>query len=261
MKNVQRRLKESLIGWLGERVDAVGFAAVDRFDEAPEKHHPSRICKDARTVIVLGKNVPRGMLRSPEYSLYFLHRTYHSVYPELDALGLSLCNWIESRGDHLAVPIPAFAPLVFEGVEPWGILSLKHAAVRAGLGRLGRSGCVYHPQYGAMLRLGAVVTSAVLPPDPMLEGDPCPPRCRACFQACPAKAFDWQGRFDKLRCLAYTVKHAIYPLALQGDDALKNLERVNNTAGFNYWLTCNECLKVCPNNRPSGRERAAGGLA
>ncbi len=252
----EAELKQNLIEWLGERVDAAGIAPVDRFREAPDKHHPSRICQDARSVIVLGKKVPRGMLRSPEYSLYFLHRTYHSVYPYLDALGLELCNWIESQGNFLAVPIPAFAPLVFEGVEPWGILSLKHAAVNAGLGTFGRSGYVYHPLHGAMLRLGAVVTSAELPADPLIERDPCPPKCRACHQACPARAFDEQGRFDKLACLGHTIKHAIYPLALQGDDALTRLERVNNTAGFNYWLTCNECLKVCPANRPSPRRQA-----
>lgn len=242
-------LKAGIKEWLEERVDAVGFAPVDRFGDAPEKHHPSRICKDARTVIVLGKTVPHGVLHSPDYDLYFLHRSYHSTYRYLDELGLMLSNRIESQGRHLAVPIPSFAPLVLNGPEPWGILSLKHAAVYAGLGAFGKSGLIYHAIYGSLLRLGAVVTSAELPGDPVVEDDPCPPECDACWKACRAQAFNDEGEFNKLTCQGYTIKHAIYPIALSTEEGLNNIERVINTAGYDYWLACNECLKVCPRNR------------
>ncbi len=245
-------LKQDLVDWLGDRVDEVGFAPVDRFSEAPQAHHPERVVKGARTVVVLGKVVPKGLLTSPDYGLYMLHRTYHSVYMNLDELSLSLANFIEASGPHLAAPIPAFAPLVFHGPEPWGILSLKHAAVAAGLGAFGKSGLCYHPRHGAMLRLAAVVTSAELPGDPLIEERPCPEECGACMKACAGKAFNEEGAFNKLTCLGHTVKHAIYPLALKGPDALSHIERVINTAAYNYWLTCDECLKVCPiHKRPS----------
>lgn len=227
--------------------DAVGFASVDRFSEAPEAHHPSSICRDARTVIVIGKTIPLGVLYSPEYSLYFLQRSYHSVYDYLNEFGLMLSNRIEKEG-YLAVPIPSFAPLLYEGMEPWGILSLKHAAVCAGLGSFGRSQQVYNSAYGSMLRFGAVVTSAAVEPDAMVEKDPCPPKCRACMEACPAGAFE-SGSFEKMHCLAYTIRHGIYPLALSDENGLKNIELIVNTAGYNYWIKCNECLRVCPNNR------------
>lgn len=242
------KLKQAIVRWAKGKLDAVGFAPVNRFRDAPEAHHPCRICKDARTVIVFGNTVPRGMLRSPDYSLYMLHRTYHSVYEQLNELGLRLSNWIEAQGDWLAVPIPSFAPLVYRGFEPWGLLSLKHAAVKAGLGSFGKNGLVHSPTYGTLLRLGAVVTSAPLPGDPLLEGDPCPGNCEACFHACPSWALDPRGPFKKMDCLAHLVKHAIYPLALKTETGLKNIERVINTAGYNYWLTCNECLRVCPSN-------------
>jgi len=233
-------LKEAVIDHLEGKVDAIGFAPVERFDDAPQEHHPSRICKDAKTVIVFGNPVPRGMLHSPDYSLYMLHRTYHSVYERLNELGLTLSNWIEAQGNYLAVPIPSFAPLVYHGMEPWGVLSLKHACA-----------------YGTLLRPGAVVTSAELPGDPMIEDDPCPEKCDACIQACPSGALQKHGPFKKMDCLAYLVKHAIYPLALKTESGLKNIERVINTAGYNYWLTCNECLRVCPNNRRKKDSTAA----
>lgn len=244
--NLEGKMKE----WLSDKVDAVGFAPVDRFEDAPEKHHPDKICKDAQTVVVFGKTVPQGMLHSPEYNLYALHRTYHSAYMYLDDLSLDLSNWIESQGDHLAVPVPSYAPMAFHEWEPWGILSLKHAAVCAGLGAFGRSGQMYNPKYGSLLRLGAVVTNAELTGDPVIEKDPCPPKCNACHKACPSSAYDEEGKFNKMTCLAHTVKHAIYPLTLRGEEGLKYLERVTNTASYNYWLNCDECLKVCPSNHP-----------
>jgi len=242
-------LRKSIIDHLGKRVSAIGFASVDRFVDAPEKHHPENASKGAQTVIVFGITVPRGMLRSPDYNLYFLHRTYHTVYAYLDELGLGLCNFIEAQGGYLAVPIPSFAPLVYHGLEPWGVISLKHAAVQAGLGAIGRSGLLYHPKYGSLLRLGAVVTSMKLPADPLIEGNPCPPECNSCREACPCQAFDAVGGFNKLTCLRHIAKHAIYSIALRSDSGLKNIERVINTAGYNYWLECDECLRVCPNNR------------
>jgi len=247
-------LKKNIQKFMGPWVTEIGFAPVNRFDKAPEKHHPAKICKNAETVIVFGIGVPRGMLHSPDYRLYFLHRTYHSVYMHLDELGLKLCNFIESQDSYLAVPIPTFAPLVYENMMPWGVLSLKHAAVNAGLGAFGRSGLMYHPEHGAMLRLGAVVTSAPLPGDPIVDKFPCPEKCRACQEICPSGAFDANGNFKKEVCLPYSTKHAIYPIALRDEKGFKHIERIINTAGYNYWLTCTECLRVCPLNRTSSKK-------
>ena len=93
------------------------------------------------------------------------------------------------------------------------------------------------------------MTNAPLPGDPLIPDDPCPPGCHACHDVCPAQAYDGEGRFEKLTCLGLSVKHAIYPLALKDEKGLKHIERVINTAGYNYWLACDECLKVCPQNR------------
>jgi epoxyqueuosine reductase len=242
-------LKEAVITYMSHKVSELGFAPMDRFAGAPDKHHPHDVCKDAQTVIVYGIAVPRGVLTSPTYNLHALHRSYHSTYRHLDELSLDLCAFIESQGDFQAVPVPTYAPMVFQGLEPWGIISLKHAAVRAGLGVFGRSGQVYHPDHGALLRFGAVVTDAQIPGDPIMESAPCPPKCRACSTACPSGAIGSSGEFSKLVCLGYTIKHAIYPLALKSEDDLKHIERVINTAGHDYWIACDECLKVCPLNR------------
>ncbi len=242
-------LKESITKFLSGRVSALGFASIDRFNAAPEAHHPGRVCKDARTVIVFGIPVSRGVLSSPAYNLHLLQRAYHTVYRHLDEISFELCNFIEDQGRFDTVMIPSYAPLVFHEFEPWGMISLKHAAVNAGLGAFGRSGLMYHPQYGALLRLGAVITSAPMPADPVNDQMPCPEKCHACQQKCQSSAFSETGEFQKMTCLGHTIKHAIYPLALKDEQGLKHIERVINTAGNDYWLACDECLKVCPLNK------------
>lgn len=242
-------LKAAVKDYLNEKATVVGFAPLDRFEDAPDAHHPRNLCKDAHTVIVFGITMPRGVADAPSCNLHFLHRSYHTLYRRLDQLAVYLCNFVENQGTYRATPIPSYAPMIFHEMEPWGVLSLKHAAVKAGLGAFGRSGQVYHPQLGGFLRLSAVVTSAELEGDTMNESDPCPPKCRACMQVCPSKAFDEDGQFNKMVCLPYSVKHAIYPLALKDEIGLKNIERVINTAGHDYWLACMECIKACPLNR------------
>jgi epoxyqueuosine reductase len=246
---MSQQLKEKITKHLGDRISAIGFAPLERFADAPEQHHPATICKDAKTVIVFGITAPRGMLHSPNYNLHLLHRSYHTLYMHLDELAVNISNFIEAQGDHLAVPVPSYAPMIYRENAPWGLLSLKHAAVNAGLGAFGRSGQMYHPQYGSLLRLGAVVTSAEMPGDTMMAESRCPEGCTACHKVCPSKAFDENGEFNKLTCLFYSIKHAIYPLALKTEEDFKHIERIINTAGYNYWIKCDKCLKVCPLNK------------
>jgi epoxyqueuosine reductase len=240
-------LRRELIEWLGERVDEVGFAPVERFDAAPAQHQPSRLCKDAQTVIVLAKAIPMAVLTSPGYQLYLLQRSYHTVYTSLDGLALELSTWLEKQGQP-AVPVPSYAPLSFHDGTFWGLLSLKHAAVAAGLGSLGRNELVYHPEYGSMLRFGAVVTAAGLEGDPVREADPCPPHCHACRERCPVQAWG-DDDFQRRACTSHAITHTIYRLALRDEEGLRDIETVINTAGYNYWIKCAECQASCPLNR------------
>ncbi len=248
---MQDGLQSLISGWLEEKVDAFGFAPVDRFADSPEEHHPGKICRDATTVIVYGVTVPRAVLTSPGYHLHLLQRSYHTSYAYLDQVGMDLSRLLEGQG-HPAVVVPAYAPLIFHDLEPWGLLSLKHAAVQAGLGSFGRSGMVYHPMFGSLLRLGAVVTAAALSGSPVKMEEPCPPGCNACRERCPSGAYAGDT-FHKMACLGYSIKHGIYRHVLTDDYGRKNLEMVINTTGYNYWLSCTECQRVCPLNAVGSR--------
>ena len=53
-------IKQEIKDWLEGKVDVLGFAPVDRFADGPEAHHPERMLKGAKTVIVYGRMCEPG---------------------------------------------------------------------------------------------------------------------------------------------------------------------------------------------------------
>jgi hypothetical protein len=105
----------------------------------------------------------------------------------------AICRAIEQHG-YNAVPIhnpfhSASGLPVREGATaPDGLISLRVAGVVAGLGELGCSKLLLTPQFGPRQRVFAVLTDAVLEPDPLFDGRICD-ECRSCVRGCTAGAW------------------------------------------------------------------------
>lgn len=193
--------------------DLVGIAPIERFDGAPEFSRPQNLIPDAQSVIVIAKR----MLRTPQE--IYLNRS--SRYPNqrfngrflwdfLDETTYYLAYYLEDRG-YRACPIPANLYYDFHKGQP--LLSHKHAAMAAGLGRIGWSSLLITPQYGAAVQLASLITNARLEPDSLIEKDLCI-RCHKCMQVCPTGVRDpeelmgfvmegktyYHARYRKLRC-------------------------------------------------------------
>ncbi len=87
---------------------------------------------------------------------------------------------VEQAG-HRALPVDPckryFLPLT-------GLLSLKHAAVLAGLGRMGKHQQLIAPGLGTRVWLGGLITSAELPERQAEVPPPCCDGCDRCVQIC-----------------------------------------------------------------------------
>ncbi|NVM03066.1 MAG: epoxyqueuosine reductase [Candidatus Helarchaeota archaeon] len=231
-------------------MDAIGIAEAENklFLEAPENHRPKNILEDAKSVIVFGKTLPRAIFKMNYHQEQLVHRLYHSVYKFLDIAATRLSDYIESLG-YYAIPIPSYIPLRIENLEPWGIISLKHAALAAGLGRIAKNGLLIHPKYGTLIRLSAVITTAKLIPDKPYEEEICLD-CNLCIENCPAKAFGKKtGKFNKIKCLNNVVKHGLNILHPYDQNYVKNIELITNTLLIEYTVGCAKCLEVCPLNK------------
>jgi epoxyqueuosine reductase QueG len=139
------------------------------------------------------------------------------VGPRLD----SLLNFIDGKG-FLAKPIGPY------GYPLKGEVRLKEAAIRAGLGKRGKSTIVLHPQYGPRLRFSAIRTRAPLEvsADSMLieEENPVCSGCTICLDVCPTKALEPYCMPDTSLCLSN-----ITPVTEEGRSIL-----------------CDKCLLLCP---------------
>jgi epoxyqueuosine reductase QueG len=117
----------------------------------------------------------------------------------------------------------------YETRHPEVEIQLKLCAYESGLGVYGRSGLILHPGLGNRMILGAILTDALLEPDPPLEDfSPCED-CSICITGCPAHAYDatkeYPDSWSKGKCLA------------KREEILK--------AG----LFCHNCFAVCPAGR------------
>ena len=183
----------------GAGADLFGIAPVTRFDELPAGKHPRAIFPETRSVIVLGRRIPRGALRGVEEGTNFTNYILYGV-DWLDNRFTSLttirvAELLEDRGWE-AVPLPNLPPqapamgvAVRPGApEPNVLLDHDDAAVRAGVGEIGWCDCLLTPRFGTRQRIQVILTDAELEPSPLLDGT-LSPSAEDCRRLCPLGAF------------------------------------------------------------------------
>ncbi len=206
--------------------DACGFAAVDRFCDAPEGFHPQDIYPDCRAAVVFLKRMPKGLAHVSPRIAY--HHFSNLTIAQVDEIALKTSLAIEQMGGR-AVPIPCDGPYEYwdaEKTQGRGILSMRHAAVLAGLGGLGKSSMLVSPQFGSMVNIGAVLTDIPFESDPLTDS-PCIKTCRICLDSCPVNALDGITA-NQLLCRPHTYS--------------------TNARGFDV-CNCNRCRTLCPLSR------------
>ena len=89
-----------------------------------------------------------------------------------------------------------------------GDVSLRHAAVAAGLGNFGRHNLVIRPRMGSRVVFTAVITNLELSSDPPVTERLCTD-CNICVENCPAHALDEEGKTDDMKCLKNSQPYGI----------------------------------------------------
>ncbi|MCD4823336.1 MAG: hypothetical protein K8S55_01910 [Phycisphaerae bacterium] len=182
---------------------------------------PRDYLPDAKSVIVIGVSYPAGIIDRAEkapaeavgpYSMY-VHECASNVGVEA---AITVAKML-SRQDHKAVPVEDLCKTASKAAHTFGqrtdCWSSRYAAVLAGLGQMGWSGCVITPEFGLRQRFVAIVTDVPLEPTPLYDGKPLCEKCFRCVDACPVKAVSREGvsislagktweqaKVDRLRC-------------------------------------------------------------
>jgi epoxyqueuosine reductase len=203
--------------------DLCGIAPVDRFGNAPKGFGPTDVLPGCRSVIVVALRFAIGTLEARSTIPYTVVR--NDLSKEIDRLTVRLSLMLEPYGA-AAVPVGSIGPDEYDAETNKfrGIISLKHAAELAGLGKIGKNTLLINDRYGNMIWLGAVLTTAALEADPLAEYEGCVDGYSLCLDSCPVDALDGVS-MDQRRCW----EHAF---------------GAHN--GGEWRIKCYTCRKICP---------------
>jgi epoxyqueuosine reductase QueG len=217
-------MEDRIKGFVLDRgADVCGIAGMERFGGAPEGFSPRHVFGDCKSVIVFAKRLPKGLVAVSPRVIY--NHITDANLRELDRIALETAIQIEDMGG-LAVPLPSDGPYDYweqERLTGKGVISMRHAAVAAGLGSLGKNTLLINKTYGNMLNIGAVLTNLELESDALSE-ELCIKSCRRCLDACPSGALNGVSA-DQSKCRPNTYG--------------------KNERGFGI-VNCNKCRVVCP---------------
>jgi len=274
-------------------LEICGVASIDRFETSPKGKHPCDTLPGCKSVIVVGAHLLDGVVQANfrafedgRNDLKGLFGQYGYVtIPnfELTYVVYAVSRFIERNTGKATTPC-CTGP-VTNGIQ----ISIRHAAVAAGLGPFGYMSIVLNPEYGPRVRYGVVLTTLEIPPDPMYDGPPLcePEKCGICAKVCPTGAIRPYGTHELQRVeiggKVYNYTHVNFPKcrkALQAmtkslggrDDYLPEQEPTMedlaagesrmpiDTSGLqhiNSWH-CGRCQSYCPSGKWNERYGKTG---
>jgi len=164
-------------------------------------------------------------------------RDYHKV----------LKRWCRELMERVREIAPDFDGRAFVDTAP---VMERSLAAAAGLGWIGRNGCLIVEGLGSYVVLCEMISNL-----PLVPGRPVAPacgECDACIRACPTGALDTGGLVDSRKCLSYlTIEHR--------GEATEEMRKFNRGL-----YGCDLCQEVCPHNcdlPPGDVELTASGAA
>ncbi len=189
--------------------DLFGIADARYFrDPGYTGNRPQDIMENVRSVVVIGVAVPRGCIEPlpkgrPEYT-----NTLMAGTAMIRIIAFQLARVIEREGFRATI-IPTegseFGYWYADRKTLMAGTSIKYAAYCAGLGTYGVNHLLITGDFGARVRMTAVVTDAPLAagsPTGDLRFEGCRD-CLKCIDACPARAFSADGKIDRHKCAEY----------------------------------------------------------
>lgn len=218
---MENRIKEIVLS-LG--TDVCGIANIDRFTDTPYGFSPTDIYADCKSIIAFGIALPKGLTQVDPRIIYG-HFNNMSC-SQVDEVSFRAAKIFENEFGCYAVSIPCDSPYDFwdeENKEGRGLISMKHAAVLAGVGTLGKNTLLLNNKFGNLLTIGAILTNLDMKSDELCESI-CITKCNKCVDSCPVSAIE-NGSVNQKLC--------------------RNNTYGKNKRGFDV-VYCNTCRNVCP---------------
>lgn len=176
---------------LKEGADLVGICRAEDLASLLPRQNPKALMSNCQSIIVYALKHLEGPFSSPVMRPSLVDTM--NIYRELGRIGYQLGRFIEKGGFQAIWIHPAYPVEMSQDTRGLkGDISLRHAAVAAGMGVIGKNNLLLTPAYGPRVRLAAVMTNAELEVDSRDQGTYCD-ECRRCIDLCPGKALSSEG--------------------------------------------------------------------
>ncbi len=203
----------------------VGYSNV--YENLPEK---LKELKFAITIIVrLSDFIIDEITDKPTYTYFHHYRTINALIDQITLKGLLM---IQERG-YKVLAVPASQTVNDMNGKYSGIFPHKTAAVKAGLGWIGKSGLFISPKYGPRVRLGTILTNMEISCNESIMSSQCGD-CNRCVKSCPAMALS--GNCWTEGCSRSDIVDA----RACSDYMNSNFKHIGRGS------VCGICMKMCP---------------
>ena len=153
---------------LDQGIDDVGFAAVSDYN-SPQSPKIETIFPEAKSIVVACVK-EMSHVESPNPQIAMNGRLDIMEYAR--STNYKISRFLEKECGAKAMSVPLSYPLDLTPQNSRSVadVSLRHAAVAAGLGVFGRHNLVIHPRLGPRVLFMAMLTDLALPSDPPGHG-------------------------------------------------------------------------------------------
>ena len=186
-------LRERVFAQLRD-VDLYGVASVEDAEGTPLADSARRLLPSARAMVVLAAELFPEVLRLVEPAKQMGEAAARDLFtPHVDYISSRMNRALYAvakllRGEgYQTIPLPSQGTPTDARFQR-GLLSFKHAAEYAGLGRIGRSALLLTEEFGPRVRLAVLLTDAPLLSTRREAPDWCADCEGACIRSCPASA-------------------------------------------------------------------------
>lgn len=237
-------------------IDDVGFASVSDY-HSPRSPQVRGIMPGARSIIVLAYR-ELSSCESPNMRIAMNGRM--DVMEFSRSCSYKLARFIEKELNGRTMTVGVSYPITMEQETGGSVgeLSLRHAAVAAGLGVMGRHNLVIHPQLGTRVIFTAIICDLELSSDPLINEDLCID-CDICVESCPVGALDEEGLTNVNKCLGHSqpwgiggsIKFWNQFVASTPEQQKKmfidpHYWRLYQAQSIGFQYNCFNCMSTCP---------------
>jgi epoxyqueuosine reductase len=237
-------------------VDDVGIAAVRDY-HSPRSPSLDSIMPEVNSLVVLAyKELSNCESENPQIAM----GGRLDIMEFARSCNYRMARFLEKEMGAKAMAVPLSYPMNMSA-ETNGMVadvSLRHAAVAAGLGSFGRHNLVIHPELGSRAIFSAILTDLDLDSDPPISDKLCND-CEVCVENCPVGALDQEGITDGIKCIRNSQPYGLPSYILfwlkfidASPDERKamvideNFWRLYQAGFIGFQYFCFNCQKDCP---------------